>query len=528
MPHLQSTHCFAKTIGDMPVRFAWVVLCFIISSGLFAQSPSISAVANLASGETLLAPGTLAAILGRDLTLQQPSTVPISVLVNGIPGMVLTSAAQELTVQLPVEGRPGPAVVQVIREGGGSLPFPIRLETHAPGIFTSAGNLGAVFHLDGRAVTLSSPAESGGALTLLATGLGPTNPPVGTGVPGPANPRALTVSEPTVMVGRQRAVGPQAFLEPGAIGRYRVSFTMPPGLPAGNQPLSLEIGGKTSNTVLLPVAGPALPVIQSVVNAASFARDMPVSPGSIATVFGLNFGERESRNVFPATSFEGLSVTFNGLAAPLFAVIPGSNQVNLLVPAELSDIGTVNVQISTSAGPSARFPVQLAPAAPGIFRLPDPSNLVKGNAAALLANTAWLVVPTSLAGALRIPSNCAGGGVPRSSVCGQPAAPGDVLQVFVTGLGRATAGGSPGGAVLATGQVAPANGSPLYVTVDPPTVTIGLFPAEVLFSGLAPGFAGLYQLNVRVPPGAPAGDEVALSITSRNGLSETATVAIRR
>ena len=77
----------------MPVRFAWVVLCFVISSGLFAQSPSISAVVNLASGETLLAPGTLAAILGRDLTLQQPSTVPISVLVNGIPGMVLTSAA---------------------------------------------------------------------------------------------------------------------------------------------------------------------------------------------------------------------------------------------------------------------------------------------------------------------------------------------------------------------------------------------------------------------------------------------------
>ena len=331
------------------------------------------------------------------------------------------------------------------------------------------------------------------------------------------------------MVGGQRAGGrAQAVLEPGAIGRYRVSFTLPRGLPAGNQPLSLEIGGKTSNTVLLPVAGPALPVIQSVVNAASFARDTAVAPGSIATVFGLNFGERESRNVFPATSFEGLSVTFNGLAAPLFGVIPGSNQVNLLVPAELPEIGTVNVQISTSAGPSARFTVQLAPAAPGIFRLPDPTNPIKGNAAALLANTAWLVVPTSLAGALRIPSNCAGGGVPRSSVCGQPATPGEVLQVFVTGLGRATAGGSPGGPVLATGQVAPANGSPLYTTVDPPTVTIGQFPAEVLFSGLAPGFAGLYQINVRVPPGAPAGDEVLLSITSRNGLSDTATIAIRR
>jgi hypothetical protein len=104
-----------------------------------------------------------------------------------------------------------------------------------------------------------------------------------------------------------------------------------------------------------------------------------------------------------------------------------------------------------------------------------------------LANTAWLVVPQSLVGVLRIPSNCTGGGVPRSSICGQPAAPGDVLQVFVTGLGRATAGGNPGAPALATGQVAPASGSPLYATIDPPTVTIGQFPAEVLFSGLAPG-----------------------------------------
>lgn len=38
-------------------------------------------------------------------------------------------------------------------------------------------------------------------------------------------------------------------------------------------------------------------------------------------------------------------------------------------------------------------------------------------------------------------------------------------------------------------------------------MTIGGQTAEVLFSGLAPGKVGLYQLNVRVPKNAPAGED---------------------
>ena len=40
-----------------------------------------------------------------------------------------------------------------------------------------------------------------------------------------------------------------------------------------------------------------------------------------------------------------------------------------------------------------------------------------------------------------------------------------------------------------------------------PAVTIGGRPAAVTFSGLAPGFAGLYQVNVTVPADAPAGNQ---------------------
>jgi uncharacterized protein (TIGR03437 family) len=49
----------------------------------------------------------------------------------------------------------------------------------------------------------------------------------------------------------------------------------------------------------------------------------------------------------------------------------------------------------------------------------------------------------------------------------------------------------------------------------------------VAFSGIAPGFAGLYQVNVTVPAGVPAGDDIPVTITI-GGASDTATIAIRR
>jgi uncharacterized protein (TIGR03437 family) len=41
-------------------------------------------------------------------------------------------------------------------------------------------------------------------------------------------------------------------------------------------------------------------------------------------------------------------------------------------------------------------------------------------------------------------------------------------------------------------------------------VTIGGERADVLFSGLTPGFTGLYQVNARVPQNTPIGDTVPL------------------
>jgi uncharacterized protein (TIGR03437 family) len=58
-------------------------------------------------------------------------------------------------------------------------------------------------------------------------------------------------------------------------------------------------------------------------------------------------------------------------------------------------------------------------------------------------------------------------------------------------------------------------------------VIIGDVAVEVQFSGITPGFAGMYQINVQVPRGAPTGDDVLLQITMPNGMSDSATIALK-
>ncbi|HXK03842.1 MAG TPA: hypothetical protein VMS37_15680, partial [Verrucomicrobiae bacterium] len=79
-----------------------------------------------------------------------------------------------------------------------------------------------------------------------------------------------------------------------------------------------------------------------------------------------------------------------------------------------------------------------------------------------------------------------------------PAKRGQVIQIFANGLGPVNnhpASGDP----APTTQVLPCNSNP--------TVTIGGTSAPVAFCGLAPGFVGLYQLNVTVPPGISTGTQ---------------------
>ena len=100
---------------------------------------------------------------------------------------------------------------------------------------------------------------------------------------------------------------------------------------------------------------------------------------------------------------------------------------------------------------------------------------------------------------------------------GTPAEAGEVVVIYCTGLGAVMP-------AVAAGTAAPA--SPLSETAEEVTVAIGGQAAEVLFSGLTPGFAGLYQVNVKVPSGVTGG-AVPVALTVSGQTSPEVTMAVR-
>ena len=101
-----------------------------------------------------------------------------------------------------------------------------------------------------------------------------------------------------------------------------------------------------------------------------------------------------------------------------------------------------------------------------------------------------------------------------------PAGRGSVIQTFATGAGETDP-------PLPPGEAAPPDGNPLVFTVVQPTVMIGGIAAQVLFSGMAPGWVGLWQINAEVPPDVTPGSVVPLQIIVGGVASNTATIAVQ-
>jgi uncharacterized protein (TIGR03437 family) len=237
------------------------------------------------------------------------------------------------------------------------------------------------------------------------------------------------------------------------------------------------------------------------VNAASFVSGQPVAPGSIVAIFGsqLASGLALADTVPLATTLAGVTVTFNGIAAPLQFV--SASQINAQVPFEVNPAGSASLVVSLNSAQSAPSLVPVAQLAPGIFQF---------NNNAIAVN---VTDPNS--------QRYATISAPSGSISGLttfPAQVGDILFLYATGLG-------PVNPPVTTG--AGAGTSAIHSTTNTPTVLVGGVPAQVTFSGLTPQFPGIYQVNFVIPQ-VSSGNAVPLQI-QMGGITSpnTTTIAIQ-
>jgi uncharacterized protein (TIGR03437 family) len=227
------------------------------------------------------------------------------------------------------------------------------------------------------------------------------------------------------------------------------------------------------------------PQINGVVNAGNFRQ--PAAPGALISIFGSNLatGQSQATTVPLPAILLSTMVYIDGTAAPLSYVSPG--QINAQVPYSIITNTSATVQVQVDGVNSSNSPLTIVALAPAIF---SQAGTGVGLGAILNQNNTL-------------------------NTEASPAQPGQIIQIFATGLGAT---------MPAVGTGDPGNAQPLAQT---PSVTIGGQTATVAFAGAAPGFAGLDQVNAMVPnvgsgdqpilisfPGAQSAANVTVAITA--------------
>ena len=226
-------------------------------------------------------------------------------------------------------------------------------------------------------------------------------------------------------------------------------------------------------------AGPPVIDFQGVQDNATFVPGDAVAPGDIVAVKGQQLSKLAAA-FGPApplsTQVADTQVLLNGVPIPLFYTSYG--QINCQIPTDAPS-GTSTLQVKRTDGQASNLvSVDIASRAPR-----------------LLVGLGLYGVITNLDGSRPMPDGSWPG------VATHPAKAGDTLTLWAIGLGST----SP---FVATGQAAPLS-EPLARLTTTPAVNfgggIGGTVVNPFFAGLAPTFAGLYQVNVTIPPDVPRG-----------------------
>lgn len=260
------------------------------------------------------------------------------------------------------------------------------------------------------------------------------------------------------------------------------------GNQLGEQEFYAAVGNATNFGIFFNGRVRPRPAINSggVVDAISQQARPGYAPGSYISIYGRGLSEatRVYSTPYLPLSLAGVSVGFDvpsqNLSVPGRLHFVREDQINVLIPWELQGVASVQMKVSIGDSSSSVVTVPIAAQSPSLFEGADASGRVFVRA---------------------VGEN----GVIDSAT---PARKNGLVSLYVNGLG-AVDNQPP------TGEPGPS--SPLAATRVAPTVTIAGRPVEVLFSGLAPGFVGLYQVNVRIAADAPSG--VQPVVISTNGVA---------
>jgi uncharacterized protein (TIGR03437 family) len=237
---------------------------------------------------------------------------------------------------------------------------------------------------------------------------------------------------------------------------------------AGSTPGPITVtatSGNFSTTFALSSRLPG-PTNVMFLNGASFQQGL--SPGSIVTITGVGIASGVQGLVTPnslvgplPTGLAGVSVTFNGVSAPIYSVsnLNGREQVTVQVPWETA-VGTAQVVINGTGGGSATLSVNVQQFSPGIFQT--------------TANGQTYGVALRPDGSYVSASN--------------PARRGEIIRIYATGMGQVTPNATTGSAGV-TGQDINA---PVVVGVNNAGV-------RVVSARYAENLVGVYVIAFQIP-----------------------------
>lgn len=206
---------------------------------------------------------------------------------------------------------------------------------------------------------------------------------------------------------------------------------------------------------------------------ASAAGTAPASSGSLITVYGANLG------------FDDLAV------APGFPLPLQLKEVSLLVNDQ-----PIPIHSTTPWQINAHLPQSVRPGSPAFkIRYDDGVVVPPVNGDVRAAAPENFFIRTTQGGRAVLQAAAFHAGTLNLADAARPARPGEILEVYGLGFGATNP-------VVPAGVASPV---PPAVALATPRLSIGGRPATLSFAGLLPGYAGVYQANVAVPAGLPAG-----------------------